>query len=157
MPLLRITSEERRLNKLVADLDKGVIDADLGLQHVFSSYLVLAGAGHIENSVIHILSEYGRTHGNSAVKRFIEKTIARNNSLNCEKIKIILDQFDVTWWSLLEAATLESEREAVDSLKTLRDQIAHGHRNGTGFSVVNGYFDSAKSFIQKFSTVVLGH
>ena len=157
MPPPQISSEEQRLNKLAKDLRDAADDADLNIQHVFSSHLILAGAGHVENSVIYILSEYGRINGNPAIKRFVEKTVSRNNSLNCDKIKAISDQFQLEWWSHIEATTKDAERDAVDSLKTLRDQIAHGRRNGTGFTVVKGYLDCAKVFVQKFSLVVLGH
>ncbi|WP_155984359.1 HEPN domain-containing protein [Paracoccus pantotrophus] len=145
------------MNKLASDLRAAVDDADLSIQHVFSAHLVLAGAGHIESSISHILSEYARIHGNETVGRFVEKTVARNNSLNCEKIKTIVDQFNLSWWAQVEATTLQAERDAVDSLKTLRDQFAHGRRNGTGFTIVKAYFDNAKIFVQKFSVVVLGH
>ena len=159
MPLPRITSDETRLDKLAADLKRAVdrVDEDINLQHVFSNHLVLAGAGHIENSVAHILSEYGRIHGNSAIKRFVEKTVFRNNSLNCKKIETVSNQFNLEWWTKIEETTLESERDAVDNLKTLRDNIAHGRHNGTGFYTVKDYFDCAKIFVKKYSIVVLGH
>lgn len=157
MPLQKITSEEQRISRLIADLRSAAECADLSLQHVFSSHLVLESAGHIENSIILILSEYGRINGNPAIRRFVEKTVARNNSLNCEKIRTVSDQFNLTWWPRLMTATSDSERDAVDSLKTLRDQIAHGHRNGTGLSIVEGYFSCAKVFVQEFSIVVLGY
>lgn len=157
MPPLTISSEEQRIDKLSVDLRAAADQADLPLQHIFSSHLVLAGAGHVEQSVINILSEYGRINGNLIVKRFIEKTVARNNSLDCEKIKKILDHFHLDWWVAVEGATTGAEREAVDSLKTLRDQVAHGKRNGTGFSVVEGYYSKSKSFVRAVSIVVLGH
>ena len=157
MPLPLITSNEARLDKLAADLHVAVNEADLNLQHVFSSHLVLAGAGHVEKSVIHILSEYSRKHGNPAISRYVEKTVARNNSLNCNKIKTISDQFNPDWWTKIEGETLPTERSAVDSLKTLRDEIAHGGENRTGFTTVKDYFFNAKTFVRKFSVVVLGH
>lgn len=155
MPLPRISSEEQRLDRLAKDLREAADGADLSIQHVFSSHLVLAGAGHVENSVIHILSEYGRVHGNPVIKRFVEKAVSRNNSLNCDKIKAVTDQFHSDWWEQIKEETLDAERDAVDSLKTLRDQIAHGRRNGTGFTVVKGYLDSAKIFVRKFSLIVI--
>jgi len=156
MPPQRILIEEQRLDKLSADLRNAVDDADdLTLQHVFSSHLVLAGSGHIEKSVRYVLSEYGRINGNNTIKRFVEKTVARNYSLNCERIKKILDIFNPEWWEKVEAATSETERDAVNSLKTRRDKIAHGERDGTGFSTVDSYYRSSKSFIRAFSTVVL--
>lgn len=157
MPLPQITREEQRLDSLAQDLHSLVDDADLNIQHVFSNHLVLAGAGHVEKSVHDILSEYGRIHGNQAIERFVAKTVLRNNSLNCDKIKSVSDQFDPEWWRQIEQTTSSEERDSVDSLKNLRDQIAHGHHNGTGFNTVNGYLKNAKTFIQKFSLVVLRH
>ncbi|MGB0696240.1 MAG: HEPN domain-containing protein [Rhodospirillaceae bacterium] len=157
MPPPRITSEEKRLDKLMYDLRNAVDDADLGLQHVFSSHLVLAGAGHVEKSVINILSEYGRTHGNEKMRRFVERTVSRHNSLNCDKIKTVTDQFDPKWWPEIMEASSETERDAVDSLKALRDRIAHGHENGTGFSLVEEYCKKSKSFVRKLSQVILGY
>lgn len=157
MPLPRISSDEQRLAKLSADLKVAVDDADLALQHVFSSHLVLASAGHVEKSTIHILSEYARQRGDTKLGRFVDKAVSRNNSLNCEKIKKILDMFDPEWWDQLEHSTGVDVRDSVDSLKTLRDQIAHGHRNGTGFSVVNNYYLHSTQFVRSLSMVVVGH
>lgn len=156
MPPLSVTCEEQRLDSLLSDLRIAVADADLSLQHVFSSYLILAGAGHVERSVINILSEYGRLRGDSYIGQFVRKTVERSNSLNCDKIKKLTDKFSSEWWTHIKEKTFEHEREAVDSLKTLRDGIAHGKRNGTGFSVVEGYYKDSKSFVRKFSLVVLG-
>lgn len=156
MAFLKIVSEEQRIDKLSKDLRTAAFESDI-LQHVYSSHLVLLAAGHVEQSVIAVLFEYGRAHGNSHIKRFIEKSVERNNSLNCEKIKKILDLFDPSWWPQVQALSSDAERDAVDSLKTLRDQVAHGKRNGTGFSVVDGYCKEVRSFVRKVSLVVIGY
>ncbi len=156
MPLQRITIEEKHLDRISADLKNAVFAVELPLQHVFSNHLVLQGAGYIETAVKHVLSEYARTHGDPRIRRFVERSVGHNNSLNCSKIQTVVDQFDTDWWSKVKEATSEEEREAVDSLKTLRDQIAHGKNNGTNFTTVADYCKKAKSFIRAFSRVVLG-
>ncbi len=95
MPTLQILSQENRIDKLAANLRNTVDHADLNLQHIYSGHLVLATAGHVENSVIYILSEYGRKHGNKVLSNFVNKIVARNNSLNCRKIEQITNQFDI--------------------------------------------------------------
>ena len=44
---------------------------------------------------------------------------------------------------------------AIDSLKDLRDQIAHGKDNGTGIHIVERYFVGAKDYASTVSSVVL--
>lgn len=109
----------------------------------------------VETSIIQILSEYGRLNGNPRIKRFVEKTVERNNSLNCEKIKKILDNFDIAWWPSIQGRCSPEVLEAVDSLKTLRDQLAHGKENGTGLHTVKRYHENAKVFVEKVSVTIL--
>ena len=54
------------------------------------------------------------------------------------------------------AQTSAANIAAVDSLKTLRDQIAHGKNNGTGYGTVKGYYQRAKAFVVDFNSVILG-
>lgn len=156
MPPHQIVSDEQRLSKLSKNLNEAIADVDLPLQYVFSNHLVLAGAGHVENSVLAILAEYCRQHSNIPIKRYVAKTVSRNNSLNCEKIKSISDDFDTSWWPEIINSTGQNVRDSIDSLKTLRDQIAHGKMNGTGITVVSQYCSDARIFVRKYSEIVLG-
>lgn len=71
------------------------------------------------------------------------------------EIEKILAKFSSNWWSSIEGATSNAERSAVDSLKTLRDQVAHGAYNGTGFTTVEGYYVGAKRFVEAVSDELL--
>ncbi|MGV6848971.1 MAG: HEPN domain-containing protein [Marinibacterium sp.] len=120
----------------------------------FANHVVLAGAGYVEDAVLATLSEYSRTHGNPKIARFVEKAVSRNNSLDCEKIERILNQFDKDWWPAIEARTRPENVSAIDSLKALRDQIAHGKPNGTGYMTVKDYYERSKRFVLDFAAVV---
>ena len=157
MPLQAVTFEESKLKSLIKDIDTAANVININSQHILSSHLVLAGSGHVEKSVIQILSNYGSTHGNSAIQKYIQKNVSMKNSLNCEKIEKILNEFDKSWWDSVEKLTTESQRSSVDSLKTLRDQVAHGKANGTGLVVIKKYVQDAKIFVQKLSISVIGH
>ncbi|MDO6458813.1 hypothetical protein Q4494_17155 [Celeribacter halophilus] len=152
---LRVTQRSGQIDALLTTMDQTVGEVDLRIQNVFANHIALAGAGYIEEAVLATLSEYGRTHGNPRISRFIEKSVSRHNSLNCEKIEKILHQFDRDWWPKIKAQTSPENIAAVDSLKTLRDQIAHGKPNGTGYTTVKTYYTNSKRFISDFANVVI--
>lgn len=152
---LRAARERDRIDSLLTLLEASIDKVDDRAQHIFANHLVLAASGYIETSTLAILSEYAARRGDRRLLRFIEKTISRENSIGCEKIKIILEKLDKDWWETLETATPVDATSAVDSLKTLRDQVAHGKVNGTGFTTVRNYYVRSKRFVEDFAAVVL--
>lgn len=151
---LRVQSNGQRIDALLASMDLVVGDADLWIQNVLANHIVLAGAGYVEDAVQAVLSEYGRVHGNVRIARFVDKTIKRSNSLNCEKIENILELFDKDLWPKIQARTNAENMSAVDSLKDLRDQIAHGKHNGTGYLTVKEYYNRSKLFVSDFAHIM---
>lgn len=151
---LRVHSEIQRIDALVKNLESFAEEADPIVQNVFANHLVLAGAGLVEKSVIVILSEFSAKRGCPPLSSYVEQTVSYHNSLNCEKIEKILGGFDKNWWVSVVGLAPESSRAAVDSLKALRDQIAHGRPNGTGFATVRGYYTEAKRFVNCLNDVV---
>lgn len=151
---LRVMQNAHRIDSLLTTMDAVVSDVDSRIQNVFANHIVLLGAGYVEDAVLATLSEYGRVHGNPRIARFVEKAVSRNNSLNCEKIEKILHQFDKDWWPEIRVRTSPENTSAIDSLKTLRDQIAHGKPNGTGYMTVRDYYVRSKRFVSDLSAVV---
>ena len=43
---------------------------------------------------------------------------------------------------------------SIDSLKALRDQIAHGKDNNTGYLVISRYFDAIIDFPEKLAATL---
>lgn len=151
---LRVKSEIQKKDHIVQTLSKGVNDVDPLIQNVYSNHVVLLGAGLVEISVAAILSDYSAARGCLQLSRFVQHSVERNNSLNCEKISNILNRFDAMWWREILNGTTNQTREAVDSLKTLRDSIAHGKPNGTGFQTVKQYYFESKKFVNTMADVV---
>ncbi|WP_366933762.1 HEPN domain-containing protein [Devosia sp.] len=128
---------------------------DVRLQNVFSNQLALKSAGLVEKSVQYVLNEYARRRSNETIANFVLKQVSWENSLNCEKISKLLDRFDRGWWPEVESSTSEESRLAVDSLKTIRDQIAHGGENGTGMVTIIRYHQASLQFVDGLLSVVL--
>jgi hypothetical protein len=155
MSLAEVEQNLQRINAIVVLMDKALQDADIKLQTVFSSHLTTLASGHVEISVRAILGEYARIRSNEQLRKFVQRTVLWENSLNIEKIEKILDRFDSDWVKKLAAKISLEEKEAVNSLKTLRDDIAHGKHNGTGYIVVKRYFSESVQFINKLEKIVL--
>ena len=150
-----VTDEQRRIDSLVSILRASIYEVEEIVQNVYANHLVLAAAGYVEHATIQILSEYGKNYGNPEISRYIERTVSRNNSLNCAKIKTILHEFDESWWPEIMRIASQQSMDSVDSLKALRDEIAHGKPNGTGFFTVSEYYSNCKSFVSHMCNVIL--
>ncbi|XAP78324.1 HEPN domain-containing protein [Citromicrobium bathyomarinum] len=151
---LEIIRNQQRIDSVVNEIDAAIVDVSPSLQGVLSSHLVILASGHVELSVKELIKRYGDAHGNRQIVRFMDKTIDRENSLNCEKIENILSRLDRGWWPRLSSSIEPDEISAIDSLKALRDQVAHGRFNGTGFMTVRNYYHGAKKFVTKLDEIV---
>jgi hypothetical protein len=151
-----VSSNLSRVESSIALMESAIPGSDIRVQGVFSSHLVILASGHVEISVREIIGSYVKARSNPLISNFSIKTLERENSLNSDKICTILDKFNKDWKTRLFDKLANSEKEAVDSLKTLRDQIAHGKPNGTGYLVVKQYFKESCKYIGKLNDVVFG-
>ena len=69
-------------------------DVDIDILPILSNHMVLRVAGLVENAIQVIFSEYCRRHSNREISSFIKRTINRENSLNTEKIKNVIEKLD---------------------------------------------------------------
>jgi hypothetical protein len=140
----------REKTKNLAALCKEAADfPDLRVQGYLSKYLIIMASSYIEVSLKEVILKYCENKSNKILRVFVTSAIAYENSLNCNKIESILNKFDKKIWSVLNSSMTEEQRTSIDSLKALRDQIAHGKDNNTGYIVINRYFDSVVDFPDK--------
>lgn len=122
---------------------------------VYSCHLILASSGFVEISIKEIFGAYAQRHANARIRRYVERQVSYMNSFNCEKIRGLVEAFEVGWWAQIADNLPPGSTEGVDSLKALRDQVAHGRTAGVGLNVVQGYFQGATQFIERTNDVVL--
>jgi hypothetical protein len=113
-------------------------------------------SAYIEISVKEELSEFCENKSHPAIKEFVKTTLAWENSLGCNKIETILGRFDKRIWDRLITTLTEEQVASIDSLKALRDQIAHGKDNNTGYLVISRYFDAIVDFPEKLAVALKG-
>ncbi len=153
--ILRIRSEKDQIVNLYPKLKKAADETDLGLQTVYANHLVLKATGFLENSVRAILQEYCNRHANEQIGKFVAHKVSRLNSLSTGKLETLFNSFEPTNWAKISDLCTDEDISSVDSIKTIRDDIAHGKTNGTGLLTVNRYFTGICNFVGHVEKIIL--
>lgn len=133
------------LCKSSADFD------DTRIQGYLAKSLAIMASAYIEICVREVIAEFCGKRSHELIREFVTSMIEYENSLNCGKIEKLLGKFDRRIWLALKADMTPEQAEAIDSLKALRDQIAHGKDNNTGYLVITRYFEALTDFPDKLS------
>ena len=146
--LLALRSELDRTGFLFQQLKLLSVDEDEMVQGLCANKLTLLASGLVESASKLTLMEYARRNANPNFVRYVDKSVGRLNSLGTEKLKKLFGQFDPHWWDEIEALLGSRVAQDIDSLKAIRDKVAHGQENGTGFNVISGYYQSARKYAE---------
>lgn len=149
-------AEKDRIESLFALMKASMPTLDVKLQSALSGYMAVQSSGFVEKSIGFLFAEYGRLRSNQQIAVFIQRTIAHENSFNCAKVEKLLGKFHKDWWNNIKGDLPDGVVEAVDSLKTIRDQIAHGHPNGTGILTVEEYYRRAVILVERLEQELAG-
>ena len=147
-----IVQSHRTKTKDLAELCKSAANLqDTRIQGYLAKSLAIMASAYIEIGVREAVAIFCNTRSHPVIREFVRSTGEWENSLNCAKIERILGTFDRRIWESLRSTMTAEEISAIDSLKALRDQIAHGKDNNTGYLVITRYFDAIADFPEKLS------
>lgn len=133
---IQILSLESKLDYSVSKFDA---TSDIYLQSHLARYLVIMTAGYFEQVVQASLTGFAQSRAHNQIVNYVDTTLSWEGSINRNKLERILGRFDKTWFSAVEARAQDPQKRAVDSVKDLRDQLAHGNDNGIGYSTARTY------------------
>lgn len=142
--LNELSALEKRIDYIISQLKA---EQSIFLLSHWARYIAIISAGYFEEGVRLCVVGYCRKRANPQIVSFVEGRVAREGSINRAKLKKILDDFDLDLYDAIDAKADAETRSAVDSLKDLRDQLAHGKDNGTGLVTVLKYYAGAKRYI----------
>lgn len=140
---LSIISLEKKLDYAISQFDA---QSDVYLQSHISRYLIIVTAGYFEQVVQNTLLEFSKPRSSVQIASYVESTLAWEGSINRAKLLRILDRFDRSWYPIIESLANDEQKNAVDSIKDLRDQLAHGGENGTGYGVAKAYHTGVRGY-----------
>ena len=147
----QILSLESKLDYSVSKFDAL---NDIYLQSHLARYLIIVTAGYFEQVVQASLTGFTQPRAQSQIVNYVDTTLSWEGSINRSKLERILNRFDKTWFSAVEAKAQDAQKGAVDSVKDLRDQLAHGNDNGIGYSTARTYHFLVREYAAHLLSIV---
>ncbi len=105
-------------------------------------------SGFIETSTRSILVEYTRIHSSPNVTNYIERQLRRRTNLNTNELLNLLGAFNSEWRTKLDSSVTDEMKDAIDSIVTNRNRIAHGENVGISFVRIRDYYQNAIAVIE---------
>ena len=124
------------------------------IQTIAANYLAVAASGLLETGVQTILVEFAENHSSPRVSKYVERELSWKSTLNCHKIDSLLAHFEPSWKEEFCKRRSKAQRDAINSLKTLRDCVAHGKHNGTRYTVVKDYYKKSTDVLNMLAEIV---
>ena len=126
--------------------EPGVSDEYLG--H-WARYLCITCAGFLENGLKEIFKDYLRARCAPPILKFGSKTLERVTNANAQKFVDLCGQFNDEWRIDLETFLADNGRkEAMDSIISIRHNLAHGGDYGVSLVRMRDYFDKSVQVIE---------
>ena len=125
------------------------IGRDSELQSDFARYLCVLVSGYIEQAVVELVLEHARGKGAPTLQRFVEQKTKRFTNANAARVQDLLGSFDPAWRRELEKFLDGEAKDAIDSIVSLRNTIAHGGSVGLTYLRINAYYQKAQHVIDQ--------
>jgi len=126
--------------------DKDITDSEL--QSHLAKYLCVLVSGYIETSLRAIYSEYAADKANPAVANYVSSRLRSFRNPNTERILQLARAFDSQWATELEERIEQDElADAINSIVTTRNSIAHGENVGITYIRIREYYSKAVELV----------
>jgi len=123
------------------------VGSDLELQSDFARYLCVLVSGYLERAVTALVLEHSRRKSAPSVQRFVESQTRRLNNVNSQRLQELLGSFDPDWLQDLSTFLVDERKDAIDSIVSLRNTIAHGQSVGVTYNRVAIYYEQIQKVI----------
>lgn len=114
---------------------------DIQTQAHFARYLAVTLCGLLETSARTLVLEYAKRTANPKTANYCSSTVIGFTNPNCEKLQTLVGRFSPNWRLETEGFLDGSTGAAVDSVKNIRDNVAHGINHGVTLANVTKYRD----------------
>ena len=131
---------------------KGV-GGDAELQSDFARYLCVLVSGYIEQAVVELVLEHARGKGAPTLQRFVEQKTKNFTNANASRVQDLLGSFDPAWRQELGKFLDDEAKDAINSIVSLRNTIAHGGSVGLTYYRINAYYRQAQHVIDQVATL----
>lgn len=142
--LIKIHSQQRKLDDLYT-LVETIKDEEV--QALMAKFLCVRTSGFLESSLKNLINEY--LHGTSPkpIESFVNNKIKRETNLKYERLATILELFNREWADKLSREITDDQKEALNTIVSNRNNIAHGENDNISFYLIKDYYDRIKEVI----------
>jgi RiboL-PSP-HEPN len=119
------------------------------IQSDLAKHGIVLICGFIERSVEIVIMERIENRAHPRVANFIRGHFRRGTNYDCEAISQLLDRFDLTWGEKFRQfrESRDDLVQAIGSVYTLRNSVAHGGSGNQGILGVAGLYIAAQEVI----------
>ena len=125
------------------------------LQSDFARYLCVLVSGYIEKAVVEFILEHAREKGAPTLQRFVEQQTKNFTNPKASRVQDLLGSFEPSWRQELEKFLVDERKDAVDSIVSLRNSIAHGNSVGLTYSRIENYYQQAQHVIDRVAELCI--
>lgn len=144
---LFLEQRQRRLDALFKKIDS-IPAEDLELRAHFARYLCVLVSGFLDTSIVDMILHYVAGVSHARVSRLTEVRLRRESNLNREALLQLIGGLDQGWKRELEEFLDGHRGSALDSLRGLRNAIAHGGDASVTYVTVQQYYVSVKEVVK---------
>lgn len=122
-------------------------DDDLEVRSDFARYLCILVSGFIENAMTVLATAYCRERSQVPVGNYAGNQLRRLQNLNSKRLEQVVGTFERSWRDELNGFLEGPRKEALDSVLSLRNQIAHGGSVGLTYVRIQEYYSHIKEIV----------
>ncbi|UOQ75210.1 HEPN domain-containing protein [Hymenobacter cellulosilyticus] len=145
---------ERKLDSLflvVDALPEGEAKARL------ADYLCIRIAGLIERVVKQLVGDFMDGASQQEINKYVTTKLSSVTNLNHIKLAKLLESFSIDWQDEYTRNATDAEIASLDSILRLRNSIAHGGDQTTGYSNVKAHYANVKTVIGRLKLIIRKH
>lgn len=139
--------------QLISEVDeifkRAESQTDIEVQSDYAKYLVIRLGGLVEQVVTEIILTHVGSQASPTVLSHTTWRMKRFQNPDTERVVSLVNSFDRRWGEELNDAISKSEREALGSVRTQRNRIAHGQPSTVSLVQAKGYFTEIKTMLER--------
>jgi hypothetical protein len=148
-----ILREKQRLDHIFELADE--LQDEEALAH-WSRYLCILVSGFVENAVRSLVAAYVERRSHRNVSSYVKTSARSLTNLNEEKLAQLLGKFCPAWRDVFRQRLTDEQKDALDSIVTNKNRIAHGGPDSISLVRVRDYYRRIVPVIQLIESECLG-
>ena len=151
MKNVRLITKQKQIEDLFAEV--GAFSGEPVVKAYLTYYLCIRVSGFIEDCIRSIFSEYVDVNSQNFVTVFVGEKLKKIPNPTWDAIIALAKDFDDGWYTQLKHSVGKPYRDALDSIVSNRNIIAHGGTSSITLSELEGYYRDAINVVNELERI----